>query len=683
MKSGFKRISAVLITALMLVVGLLPGSVWAENGGQEEKIATSAPLNPAFVEYVNNLEAGTIAGLSENGYRLGHIPSPVARYEGTESSDMVTSATLPAAYDLRTTGQVTAIRDQNPYGSCWAFGSYASLESYLKRTVTIDLSENNLMRNHGFDWGPDDGGRADMAIAYLARWSGPVSESSDPYGTPKKTGLSSLYHVQEVAFLPQSNTVIKQAIIDGGAVDTSMYASALESDTYYNSSTAALYYDGNARVNHDVAIVGWDDNYDKSNFNNTPPSNGAWIIRNSWGTDWGDQGYFYMSYFDTYAGNEVTAFHNAEAINNYSHSYQYDPLGQTSVTGYSDNTAWGANIFTASAAENLTAVSTYTLSPNASLLIYVYTDVSSEDPTSGVLKSTKTVTVPLSGYHTIALDSSVALTAGQRFSVVVNYTTPGYNYPIPTEKPIQNYSSAATSNAGESFMGFDGETSWQDISQSDNTNVCIKAFTQAQTAAVLQSIAITSPANKLSYQIGEALDISGLAVTGTYSDGTTKAETIAAANISGFNSATATANQLLTINISGKTTTYRVQIVSSEEPGTGEFVGFLGQDPAGHYYLYNKVDFNNSYVAYQFNQNLAAANMYKHYLNNQCRIVALEENTKGYMDYNAAATASLLAQMQGKPFDINAYFGHSDAKLYQESVTDVEIVDKNGNIQVP
>lgn len=100
-----------------------------------------------------------------------------------------------------------------------------------------------------------------------------------------------------------------------------------------------------------------------------------------------------------------------------------------------------------------------------------------------------------------------------------------------------------------------------------------------------------------------------------------------------------------------------MQIVAATEPGIGVFTGFLGQDPYGNYYLYNKDEFNNSYLAYQINPSLAVANMYKHYLNNDCRIVALKDLNKGYMDYEAAATASLLAQINELPFDINAYFG--------------------------
>lgn len=147
-----------------------------------------------------------------------------------------------------------------------------------------------------------------MALAYLSRWSSPVSESSDPYGSSKKTGLSPIYHIQSAQYLPKSENAIKEAIMNGGALGTSIHADAINYSTYYNETNSALYYYGSGKVDHDVAIVGWDDNYSRNNFNTVPPNNGAWIIRNSWGSGWGDNDYFYLSYYDTYAAMRLSPF---------------------------------------------------------------------------------------------------------------------------------------------------------------------------------------------------------------------------------------------------------------------------------------------------------------------------------------------------------------------------------------
>ncbi|WP_296560153.1 lectin like domain-containing protein [uncultured Acetobacterium sp.] len=562
MKTRLKRRFVLLLVSLLGLL-MIPPSASADDIPE----LLSGPVNPEFLQYITDLEAGEINANSAEGYSRGYIPEPLARVE-TPEEDLNLAATLPASYDLRQTGRVTEIRNQGQLGVCWTFASLGSLESYLKPTKTEDLSENNIRWNHGFDSGPTSGGNASMALAYFSRWSGPVGESSDPYGSSQKTGLAPLYHIQKAEFIAKSPAMIKTAILNGGAVYSSIYSDAIDSPTYYNKNTHALYYDGNAGTDHAVVIVGWDDNFDRNRFSKTPPNNGAWIIRNSWGSDWGDRGYFYLSYYDTYAGNEVTAFHNAEATNNYNRIYQYDPFGNTGSRGYatSDRSSWGANIFTAVANENLMAISTYSLSTNTTAEIKIYTNVSADNPSSGQLSATQTVTFPNRGYYTVKLNSPVNLTASQRFAVVIKYTTPQNAYPIPVERAMANYCSGVTAKAGESFVSFEGTGNWRDISANDRENVCIKAFTGGTSVATLTGIKITSPATKLTYQLGEPLDLSGLVVTGSYSDGSSRKETVTAANISGFNSATA-GSKTLTISIGGKTTSYTITVKSAVSSG--------------------------------------------------------------------------------------------------------------------
>lgn len=468
------RLSTTLFLVSLLVLLGLPGSAVAAAA-----TPLTAPVNPAWLAYQSEQDAGTLATSTVSGHGLGHIPEVLALVDTASSDSLISSASFPASYDLRSSGRVTAIRDQGELGNCWTFASLGSLESYLQPTASTDLSENNLRWNNGFDYGLDAGGNATMAIAYLARWSGPVSEASDPYGSAQKTGLAPVYHIQQVEYLPESADAIKAELMAGGALYSSINASAFDDSRYYNQTTAALYYPGDAAINHDIVIVGWDDNYDRSNFATTPPGNGAWIVKNSWGTDWGQDGYFYLSYYDRYAGANPTAFHNAEATSNYSRNYQYDPLGKSSARGYDtgDQSSWGANIFTAAASENLTAISTYALSPNTTAEIYIYTDVAPGDPNNGQLRSSQTVSFANQGYYTVALNNPVALTANQRFAVVIKYRTPQSNYPVPMEAPQYGYSSAASANAGESFISADGSGNWYDTGYNDDANVCIKAFT--------------------------------------------------------------------------------------------------------------------------------------------------------------------------------------------------------------
>ena len=128
----------------------------------------------------------------------------------------------------------------------------------------------------------------------------------------------------------------------------------------------------------------------------------------------------------------------------------------------------------------------YTLTVNTSYQISIYTNVASS-PDTGVLSGGSVNTsgsIPYSGYHTITLSHPVSLVANKKFAVVIQFTTPGYNYPIPMEVPISGLDSAASASAGQSYISFDGNT-WTDLtSWSPNSNVTIRAFTQGSSASI-------------------------------------------------------------------------------------------------------------------------------------------------------------------------------------------------------
>ncbi len=435
-----------------------------------------APVNPQFIKYLEDLKAGKVQQETADGYRLGYIPAPLDL--PNTGKTLSKYANFPAAYDLRSREKLTPVKNQGACGSCWAFATYGSLESYLLPEETTDYSENHMKNTHGFDWGPCQGGNQFISAAYLARWSGPIDEADDPYSPSDNTspeGLSPKKHLQQAYFIPDrssplDNNNIKQAVMDYGAVFTSMYYSS----TYYNSDNYTYYFNGSTYSNHAVAIVGWDDNFDRNKFATPPPGNGAFIIKNSWGTSWGDNGYFYVSYYDYNIGKDNVVY-TAEDVINYKDIYQYDPYGWIDSIGAGSPTLWFANIFTARSDEKLAAVSLYSATPDSVYEIYVYTGVTTQ-PKTGTLAGTKTGTLPLPGYNTIKLDNPVALTAGEKFSVVVKLTTPGYNYPCPVEYAIFGYDSKAASSPGESWASMDGST-WQDLYEQGYGNVCLKAFT--------------------------------------------------------------------------------------------------------------------------------------------------------------------------------------------------------------
>ena len=450
-----------------------------------------APTNPDYVRYVEGKSSGMVLKAGKDMRLTGFVPPIVdlGYLKGTDAGNLQSSGPhagllsdqpLPDSYDLRKEGKVSGIRDQGQVGSCWSFATMASLESGLMPAEVHDFSENNMKNTHGFDYSPDDGGQQFMSIAYLSRWSGPVDESDDPYSETSAISLGGLTvqkHVQEVFIIPDrlnalDNDNIKRAIMDHGAVFTSMHFSF----PCYESGFSSHYYGGSEPSNHAVTIVGWDDNYGAANFTVTPPGNGAFIIKNSWGESWGDEGYFYVSYYDTKIGSSNAVF-IASSPYNYDHIYQHDPLGWVSNIGLAGNdTAIYASIYTSDGQQVLSAASFYAIQVSTSYHISVYLDPSSGPINPAGPVSTVSGTIGTPGYYTVPFSQGILLEDGQKFSIVVSVTTPGYLYPAAIEKPDLGYSSNATAERGEGFFLINGV--WSDlIDIIPDASACLKAFT--------------------------------------------------------------------------------------------------------------------------------------------------------------------------------------------------------------
>lgn len=465
------------------VSGLLAG-----DPSVQDPLPSLAPLNPAFVAYMDKLQREGVTQKSAlEAFPLGYIPSPVILSPLGTVEQPALALSLPSSFDLRALDRVTPIKNQGNYGTCWAHGAMASLESCtLSRTGDLfDFSENNLINLNGYDWDTWWGGNATIATAYFTRWNGPVLEESDPYPYPgESTTLPPERHLVNVLFLPSrasstDNAAIKQAITNYGAVMANYYHDVTYT-TFYNSSTHSYYYPGGHSsdgANHAIALVGWDDNYPSSNFNHTPPGNGAFIVKNSWGTWWGDEGYFYISYYDIrFAYEDVVVFYDAMPTKTYRKIYQYDPLGAVGNTGSgSGPTYWGANIFTATGNDIIGAVGFYAEARNTTNTVYIYKNVTAGQPRSGTLATNVTVSSAEAGYVTVLLPTPVFVATNTRFSIVMKLTTPGYNLPLAIEYPVAGYSSTASGSAGQSYMSSGGGT-WGNLPNHPNANFCAKAY---------------------------------------------------------------------------------------------------------------------------------------------------------------------------------------------------------------
>lgn len=493
---------------LVLLCGVVP--MW---GGQGAGRAT--PLSAS---------SGTVRGPVDFGTRnwSAFFASSSARetLSGVEKS-------FPSRFDLREEGRASPVELQTPSGLCWAFATLGSFESSLLPEENRDFSEwylgfaafsatsfetFNLPEDYDYPGGfADHGGDTLMSVAVLARGDSPVDAVDLPFGTdveghvPEDYSLSSGKKILEKAFWlhiasvhPYADSLdispadptrhardaLKQILYESGAVSICYHDDVLK---YYNPKTFAYYcsaLDGPDTVNHLVMLVGWDDSFPRERFVETPPEDGAWLARNNYSSNWGDDGYFWISYSDT-SLVEGTALQAAPNI--YATIHQYDPLGMTAnVTLDSGKEIWLANVFRAETEEEIAAVSFYTTDLETEYVVYVLPSFGGFPVLEGlapyeVARGTKTYP----GYYLVECDQDVAVPAGD-FAVVVALSNPDYAYPAAVEAPFPAtdewwwYRANATASPGQSYWSADG-VHFTDLTEAsfegaDRTNACVKAF---------------------------------------------------------------------------------------------------------------------------------------------------------------------------------------------------------------
>ena len=391
------------------------------------------------------------------------------------TNNTINVTNIPAHFDLRDWGWLTSIRNQGEMGSCWAFAAIGAVESALLKStgVAYDFSENNLKNimikysKYGNEWA-GEGGYADFSLGYLLSWLGPIPEENDTYDelgqlSPLLSTDENL-HIQDVVFLRPTNTLedinaYKQAILKYGGIDISY--TMCRYPPYYNSKTAAQYMNTSEQHNHAVVLIGWDDNFSASNFLITPPGDGAWIIKNSWDTTWGDNGYGYISYYDAnilkYKYNLVFIFENTE---NYTTNYQNDFGGKLNIEEYSKNVSY-KTVYEINGNELISAVGTYfkDKGENYSLEIYI----------NDKLTYTQNGIAQYRGFHTIKLNEELPVTAKDIITAIITkQSIPFLNESRLISESRQIYSNRSFINLG---------SKWIDT-QPENKTVSLKVYTK-------------------------------------------------------------------------------------------------------------------------------------------------------------------------------------------------------------
>ncbi len=393
----------------------------------EYKIAEDAKAPVLMVDVEDESNGPT--GLIDTSRRS--VPS--VKEQDLSKKNLLRASALDSSYNAYEEGNLLPdIRSQGTNGACWAFAAMGAVEACLIKNgdanTNIDLSELQLAYFTAHEYEDAKGLRVNDHISYTSNKSyldnggndimasqaflnnvGPIEEKYMPYSLGSSYDAESSYaqesnyaQIKDVYEINVDDTnVIKQAILDYGAVDAAVYFGET-SMSHYSATYNSMYGTANVR-NHAVTLVGWDDDFPKTNFEKLyPKSNGAWLVRNSWGlNDYGRNGYFWMSYEDA--------------------SFK----GSGSVVAYSASTEKYDNVYSYAAGESLNVLSFYSV--GTPMTYWVDYDVYGGE-------TIKSVSVPMENTNA-RIDVSV--TVGDTTSTGGRNTETAGCYNVVLETPIE------------------------------------------------------------------------------------------------------------------------------------------------------------------------------------------------------------------------------------------------------
>ncbi|MBR4462366.1 MAG: BspA family leucine-rich repeat surface protein [Erysipelotrichaceae bacterium] len=527
-----KRLFTILMAVVLLCASVLSARiVMAEDDGiaESSEVIQETMEEPEEQEPQSEEESGNDDGfvtppLTFHATKLDKEP-----LKHQKESDSIQDS-IPASYSLKDLGMVTSVKNQNPYGTCWSFAALGSAESGVLKKYgrTLDLAElqvayytwssyqledpMNLIKNDGNKMTPrsdvlDAGGWDLTAIFSIASGVGLSDESVYPYsqaetyiaGNGTEPCYSTKYRLRSARWLSMEETdLVKRCLMNNGAMAVSYF----HDDKWFNSSTGAYYqnsYESNYG-NHAVTLVGWNDNYSKDNFKSSkrPSGDGAWLIKNSWGRGWGNNGYFWISYYDTSIVDALAVFYEVEIDDSFdansSHLYQYDGSSQDYSFVEFSSTGYVSNIYTvANTAEQLKDVAFCVDGSQLNYTISIYTGVTNGKPTSGTLACTQTGYIEDGGYYLVPLNSKVILTKGEKYSIVVKLSGSGTFLALTDKSQTYSY------NDGSTYRFYNNTSN--DLSYSSNNGNSWSSLTSSGQTARIKAVTVDVETESSAYAI--------------------------------------------------------------------------------------------------------------------------------------------------------------------------------------
>lgn len=438
-----------------------------------------------------------------------------------------------------------ATSKQNPlYNDGIIFHKATAKKNYLKKSSKYRKLYSFDDYFHSLPY--KNGGNALFGAFILANWCGATLEQTAPFTAETEKSIINMgkkmnsvserlrYHSEyiltdAICYDGADQNAIKTAILEHGALEASLFydvrylTSSQKNVSYYQTAyreNAASY------ANHSINIIGWDDHYPKENFitpkdstdasapnapsedhgnasdaNCFPVKNGAWLVSNSYGTEFGQEGCFWVSYCEP-SLTELYSFQGERK--RFDHNYQYDGCGWTIALAPQNGIGnKAANMFTVQTnyTQSMEAVSFYTATDRQPYTVSIYTHAKKGKPESGKKMCTVSGIHEYRGYHTVRLPKKIPLHVHERFSVVLSLPCAGEQtgyLPIEgTEQRTEHFEIHFSSLNDESYCyalatnQSTGEKTyrWADLNKtpirtagaktgSIYHNVCLKAFTK-------------------------------------------------------------------------------------------------------------------------------------------------------------------------------------------------------------